>query len=1127
MPPPTYSPQHKKAPRRSMDIIQRLNPFAPRPGGRSPLVPDDDGSTFTAVVPTPLPPLPASPATPRASHPSTGVASSVDTDHIPLNEAGPLTEAQLEVLRYRTSTSTSSPRRPPSTSIPDRPPSQSSFLRSLTHHPSFSALKARSRRRKAQAGLPVISGESKSANTTPAKDSPQSAKKEIKRLKTSKSAPRLRVAARLHYEQAPLPPLPDSMRVALYSRPNSQFNGVVGGQEVEPRAPTPGPFSSIRGDPPVLDGGMRAFSPVEEVPRKSATSPLPPHLIPNAPPATPLAPTVTARGKQRQRRMMSSPPRIVSTESTREASPFTPSISPSTYPDMDGDSESALDMSLLGAPSGSHKRGSTSPSNTVGHASPFVHPEARRRLSLDAFGPPPYTNGLSLQVEQLEDLSLERSRQFEDDDDDDFQQVNNSLAISRFRATSLSTIKECSSRSTSHRLSSALGSIGSHSSEPEVASPFLASSSSGKRLARHLRNLSAPAAPPPFLVTRALLEAQSEHTSALKEELVAAQTVIEVLKSEIVELRVQLRETEELKDNAWDTILNKENEIGRLELDNKDLAQSLNQIRVAMAANEEDVDLLKSENNILEKRFRNLSDEMEAILAARQADTKALLNSEASRAQLTATVLSLQKQVAAERKKSNSLEESASSLRSSINSQESDHKSAITERDNQIAQLSLVASAKDAEISHLEEQLATASFAGSERQNNAEVENLLKQYEELQAEFIEKEAASQASREELAELREQRQAWEDDRQAWEEERDELIERVWRLEEDEAASPDVKAENDELQERLAEADAEIERLEQEAEYNKATLDNSKATLAVQEAELEELRQAVATAEDNMLEAQAERDRVIKDSDRALSHLHEKLRDKSEERISLQSSLRVAMDTQETERLRASGAESRVGTYLGEIDRLKLVEAGLKEEIAGLRRASAKDGLQRVELRKRIDDLIAERDLLAVSLDSKEIELAIARRPHSAVGVPGNRLPASAVKPTPSTSRLNSSVSSTRVRSRTSHSPTSSPVSTLTPTSRHNVSEDATPRARADVETPLVAKLSRGVSPSLETPTTRSSSLKPQMRKAAAAPAAALSLSTRSVKATPVPASNLSRRGSLQAVGRVRRPSSLHE
>lgn len=235
---------------------------------------------------------------------------------------------------------------------------------------------------------------------------------------------------------------------------------------------------------------------------------------------------------------------------------------------MEGESQSALDMSLLGAPSAPRQHGSTSPSNTTGRSSPFVHPDARRRLSLDAFGPPPYTNGLSLQVEQLEDLSVERSRQFEDDDDDDFQQVNNSAAADRFRATSLSTIKECSSRSTSYRLSSAVGSIDPQSPEPAVTSPFLSASRNSQGLSRHLRNLSAPPAPPPFLVTRALLEAQSEHTGALKGELVAAHTVIEVLKSEIVDLKVQLQEALELKEDA---ILDKENEIGRLKMDNEDL----------------------------------------------------------------------------------------------------------------------------------------------------------------------------------------------------------------------------------------------------------------------------------------------------------------------------------------------------------------------------------------------------------------------------------------------------------------------------------------------------------------------------------------------------------------------------
>lgn len=352
----------------------------------------------------------------------------------------------------------------------------------------------------------------------------------------------------------------------------------------------------------------------------------------------------------------------------------------------------------------------------------------------------------------------------------------------------------------------------------------------------------------------------------------------------------------------------------------------------------------------------------------------------------------------------------------------------------------------------------------------------------------------------------------------------LIERVWRLEEDEAGSPDLKAENHDLQQRVTEADFEIQRLEQEAEYNQATL-------AVQAAELEELRQAVATAEDDLLEAQAERDRVKRDSERALSHLQEKLRDKEDEGVSLQSSLRVAIDTRESERLRASGAESRVGTFQTEIDRLKRVEAVLNDEIAGLRRASAKEGLQRVELRKRIDDLIAERDLLTVSLDSKEIELAISRRPQSSVGVPGNRLPASAVKATPSTSRLSSSVSSTRVRSRSSYSPTGSPASTtLTPSSRHNVGEDATPRARTEAETPMVTKLSRGASPSLETPTTRPNGFKPPPRKAPTPTlGTALSSSTRGAKpaAAPAPTPNLSRRGSLQAVGRVRRPASLHE
>lgn len=135
------------------------------------------------------------------------------------------------------------------------------------------------------------------------------------------------------------------------------------------------------------------------------------------------------------------------------------------------------------------------------------------------------------------------------------------------------------------------------------------------------------------------------------------------------------------------------------------------------------------------------------------------------------------------------------------------------------------------------------------------------------------------------------------------------------------------------------------------------------------------------------------------------------------LSLQNiALEAAVTESETHKATEVDLRSRLDTYLGELDRVKLAETALLAQVADLRRASADEEVKRAELEKRIVALEADKELLNVALESKETELALTqRRALKAVGSGPGHTPARSRTALPT----NGSASMSRLAPRSPH------------------------------------------------------------------------------------------------------------
>ena len=295
-------------------------------------------------------------------------------------------------------------------------------------------------------------------------------------------------------------------------------------------------------------------------------------------------------------------------------------------------------------------------------------------------------------------------------------------------------------------------------------------------------------------------------------------------------------------------------------------------------------------------------------------------------------------------------------------------------------------------------------------------------------------------------------------------------------------------------------ARAEGLQQEVETLQADLEDAvfaferlSMTTSAQDEMLAQLRVAVADAEEALVRANEDADRDVKDAQREIVRLSEQVLDVQTQIISQGASLQAAVMDTELEKSKSMDVRSRLEAYLVEIDRLKLIEAGLRKQLDDAHRSSSSDSMKQFELGKRIGELEKDKDLLNVALDSKQTELVLLQRSSrpSTATPRGQRmmgLTASTSKlrqattpeyatPVPS-HQLASSASSSSLRS--SHARRESSVFAVPATPRQNVAvlgastkdnktPDRTPRSK--VKTVPTISASVGAKPEL----TRRSSL----------------------------------------------------
>lgn len=141
------------------------------------------------------------------------------------------------------------------------------------------------------------------------------------------------------------------------------------------------------------------------------------------------------------------------------------------------------------------------------------------------------------------------------------------------------------------------------------------------------------------------------------------------------------------------------------------------------------------------------------------------------------------------------------------------------------------------------------------------------------------------------------------------------------------------------------------------------------------EIAKLRGQLATTEDALYDAQEELRRQAREHDHYVKHLEAQSPSSDQD---LQTAYEEVLLRAETEKSRADDLTHRLDAFSIEVDRVKLSEIRLKEEVSALRSRSASDEMARTELEREVSRLEVDKELLNVALESKQTELALATR-----------------------------------------------------------------------------------------------------------------------------------------------------
>lgn len=151
-----------------------------------------------------------------------------------------------------------------------------------------------------------------------------------------------------------------------------------------------------------------------------------------------------------------------------------------------------------------------------------------------------------------------------------------------------------------------------------------------------------------------------------------------------------------------------------------------------------------------------------------------------------------------------------------------------------------------------------------------------------------------------------------------------------------------------------------------------------TIQSQVREIAELRIAAADAEEAIVQAQEDSDRQKIQFQRITRRTEVHSQDLQIQLDGHSAALASAVLDAEKHNAESADVRSRLEAYLCEIDRLKLSDASFRSEIDTLRRQSADENLKSSEMRKKLDRLEEDKELLNVALESKQHELILLQR-----------------------------------------------------------------------------------------------------------------------------------------------------
>lgn len=127
-----------------------------------------------------------------------------------------------------------------------------------------------------------------------------------------------------------------------------------------------------------------------------------------------------------------------------------------------------------------------------------------------------------------------------------------------------------------------------------------------------------------------------------------------------------------------------------------------------------------------------------------------------------------------------------------------------------------------------------------------------------------------------------------------------------------------------------------------------------------------------------EARTAIDRRAKGYEREVANLHEQVEELKQQLSHNNSALRSAVLEAESGKVLSQDIKWRVDRYLTEIDELKLGEKKLTSHVEQLRMELAMDEFKRIELERKVTKLEQEKELLNVTLESKQTEVALLQR-----------------------------------------------------------------------------------------------------------------------------------------------------